>query len=70
MLVHTNLLSVLQTLASMLLLPVLSYKLRVPDITIGLVATFSKILVCVGIGVSWLLSAQATFFILGQPLNI
>ena len=68
--VHTNLLSVLHALGSMLLLPVLSYKLRVPDITIGLVATFSKILVCVGIGVSWLLSAQATFFILGQPLNI
>ena len=60
----------LQTLASMLLLPVLSYKLRVPDITIGLVAALSKILGLVGIGVSWLLSAEATFFILGQPLNV
>ena len=54
----------------MLLLPVLSYKLRVPDITIGLVAALSKILGLVSIGVSWLLSAEATFFILGQPLNV
>ena len=60
----------LQTLASMLLLPVLSYKLRVSDITIGLVAALSKILGLVSIGVSWLLSAEATFFILGQPLNV
>ena len=60
----------LQTLASMLILPVLSYKLKVPDITIGLVAALSKILGLVGIGVSCLLSAEATFFSLGQPLNV
>ena len=56
----------LQSLASLVLLPVLSYKLRVPDTTIGLVASFSKILGLIGIGTSWLLSANSTFFILGQ----
>ena len=56
----------LQSLASLVLLPVLSYKLGVPDTTIGVVASFSKILGLIGIGTSWLLSADSTFFILGQ----
>ena len=62
--------SVLQTLASLVLLPALSYKkLRVPDTTIGLVASLSMIIRLIGIGTSWLLSANSTFFILGQSLN-
>ena len=56
----------LQSLASLVLLPVLSYKLRVPDTTIGLLASFSKIIGLIGIGTSWLLSANSTVFILGQ----
>ena len=56
-------------LASLVLLPVLSYKLRVPDTTMGLVASLSKIVCLIGIGTSWLLSANSTFLILGQSLN-
>ena len=47
-------------LASLVLLPVLSYKLRVPDTTMGLVASLSKIICLIGIGTSWLLSANST----------
>ncbi len=61
--------SVLQMLGSLVLLPTLSYKLRVPDTTIGLVASLSMIIRLIGIGTSWLLSANSTFFILGQSLN-
>ena len=56
----------LQSLASLVLLPFLSYKLGVPDTTIGVVASFSEILGLIAIGTSWLLSADSTFFILGQ----
>ena len=56
-------------LGSLVLLPVLSYKLRVSDTTIGLVASLSMIIRLIGIGTSWLLSANSTFFILGQSLN-
>ena len=56
-------------LGSLVLLPVLSYKLRVPDTTISLVASLSKIIRLIGIGTFWLLSANSTFFILGQSLN-
>ena len=56
-------------LASLVLLPVLSYKLRVPDTTMGLVASLSKIICFIGIGTSWLLSANSTFLILGQSLK-
>ena len=56
-------------MASLVLLPALSYKLRVPDTTIGLVASLSMIIRLIGIGTSWLLSANSTFFILGQSLN-
>ena len=56
-------------LGSLVLLPVLSYKLRVSDTTIGLVASLSMIIRLIGIGTSWLLSANSTFFILGQSLK-
>ena len=59
----------MQMLGSLVLLPVLSYKLSVPDTTIGLVASLSMIIRLIGIGTSWLLSANSTFFILGQSLN-
>ena len=60
----------LQSLGSLVLLPFLSYKLRVPDTTIGVVASFSKILGLTAIGTSWLLSADSTFFILGQTEHL
>ena len=61
--------SVLQTMASLVLLPVLSYKLRVPNTTIGLVASLSRIICLIGIGTSWLLSANSTFFILSRSVS-
>ena len=60
----------LQFLASLILLPVLSYKLGISDTTIGMVACFSKILGLVGIGTSWLLSANSTFVIVGWSLKL
>ena len=60
----------LQFLASLFLLPFLSYKLRISDTTVGLIACCSKILGLVGIGTSWLLSANSTFMIVGRFLNM
>ena len=54
--------SVLQTLASLFLLPALSYKLGVPDAVIGLVATLSCITTIVGFAVS----QNSSHFIIGE----
>ena len=56
-------------MASLVLLPALSYKLRVPDTTISLVASLSRIICLIGIGTSWLLSANSTFFILSRSVS-
>ena len=48
----TTSITVLQTLASLFLLPVLSYKLGVPDPVLGLVATLSSLMAITGIALS------------------
>ena len=48
----TTSVTVLQTLASLFLLPVLSLKLGVPDPVLGLVATVSSLTAITGIGLS------------------
>jgi len=48
----TSSISVLQSLSSLILLPMLSYKLHVPDPIIGTVATISSFSAILGIGLS------------------
>ena len=52
----------LQNLCSLLLLPLLSYKLRVPDPALGIMATLSSLAAILGIA----FAHSPTQYILGQ----